>query len=428
VTYSETLSYLFEQLPMYHRIGAAAYKANLDNTIALCEMLNHPEKEFKSIHIAGTNGKGSTSHMLAAVFQQAGYKTALYTSPHLKDFRERIRINGEMISEEYVTDFVGKHRRKFEKIKLSFFEWTVGLAFDYYANKKVDVAIIETGLGGRLDSTNIITPLISVITNISYDHMSLLGNSIEKIAEEKAGIIKKTIPVVVGERDNSTEQIFKQKAEEMESPLVFASDNFETIQLSENDFGQVITITKNRNTFLKEVQIDLAGNYQLKNVCTVLQTLEVLKNDFPEITSDNIQVALSAVKKLTGLMGRWQVLSKKPLVICDVAHNEAGIKMIRAQLEKLSFDKLHFVLGIVSDKDITAVLNQLPKNAFYYFCKPDLPRGLDVETLKKHAHDFGLSGNSFPSVRVAFDAAKEKAGINDVVFVGGSTFVVAEII
>jgi len=405
MNYPETLDYLFGQLPMYQRIGNAAYKANLDNTYRLSEILNHPEKQFKSVHIAGTNGKGSTSHMLASVLQEAGYKVGLYTSPHLKDFRERIKINGEMISENEVIDFVEEYKNEFEKIQLSFFEWTVGLAFHSFANQKVDIAIVETGLGGRLDSTNIVTPEVVVITNISMDHTQLLGDTLEKIAAEKAGIIKSTIPVVIGETQPKIKHVFIEKAKQMNAPIQFA-DEYPT----------------------KEYESDLKGVYQQQNKKTVVATIHVLQTLGWNIAENHIIKGLQNVVSNTGLMGRWQVLNKQPFTVCDTGHNEAGIRLILAQINQQSFEKLHVVLGVVNDKDITNILALLPNNASYYFCQANIPRALEVSVLAEKATAVGLSGTTFPSVDAAYKAAQKNATAQDMIFIGGSTFVVAEVV
>ena len=405
MNYPETLDYLFSQLPMYQRVGNAAYKANLDNTYRLSEILNHPEKQFKSVHIAGTNGKGSTSHMLAAVLQEAGYKVGLYTSPHLKDFRERIKINGEMISENEVIDFVKEYKHEFEKIQLSFFEWTVGLAFHYFAMQKVDVAIVETGLGGRLDSTNIITPEVAVITNISMDHTQFLGDTLAKIAAEKAGIIKSTIPIVIGETQAEIKPVFIEKAKQLNAPIQFADEGL-----------------------MQEYESDLKGAYQQKNKKTVVATIQVLQELGWKIAENHIKQGLLNVVKNTGLMGRWQVLSKQPFTVCDTGHNEAGIKLILAQINQQSFEKLHFVLGVVNDKDIANIIQLLPKNATYYFCQANIPRALEVSVLAEKASAVGLSGTAFPTVEAAYGAAQKNATAQDMIFIGGSTFVVAEVV
>lgn len=412
---------------MFHRIGAAAYKADLNNTIELCNSLNNPQNSFKSIHIAGTNGKGSSSHMLAAILQSAGFKTGLYTSPHLKDFRERIRINGQMIPEKEVTDFVEKHKSSFEKIQLSFFEWTVGLAFDYFAKEKVDIAIIETGLGGRLDSTNIINPLLSVITNISFDHMQLLGDTLEKIAFEKAGIIKENTPAVIGERQEETDSVFIQKAKDCHAPITFASDTIKAERIKKDTDLQTFNIYSGSDLLIDNIKISLAGNYQQKNICTVIESVLQLKKIGWKISDDNIRVALSHIQELTGFMGRWQKISESPLVICDVGHNKAGIAFIIDQLKEYSFEKLHMVIGVVNDKDVSGILELLPKKAIYYFCKANIPRAMDAKELQLLAKKHGLSGEYYRSVKDAISEAKARSAINDLIFIGGSTFVVAEI-
>ncbi len=416
MNYEQTLQYLYSQLPMYSRIGTAAYKDNLDNTYALCNILGNPQKDFRSIHIAGTNGKGSTSHILAAILQQSGYKTGLYTSPHLKDFRERIRVNGKMIEERFVTEFVSKYKSDFENIHPSFFEMTVGLCFEYFKEQNIDVAVIETGLGGRLDSTNIITPLLSVITNISYDHKDLLGDTLEKIATEKAGIIKRNIPVVIGETHKETKDVFIKKAKEQNSVIVFADDK--------NNH----TSFNNHQDLLKYFSLDLAGYYQQKNMLTVLASVEQLRKSGYKISGSALHNACAHVKQITGLRGRWDILSKEPLTIADVGHNEAGIKEILQQLSHYTNRKIHFVLGFVKEKDISSILKLFPKEQTYYFCKPSIDRGLDIVTLQQKANEAGLKGQTYPSVLSAVSTAKKSADNNDIIFIGGSTFVVAEII
>ncbi len=390
---------------MYQRVGQSAYKADLSATIQLANYLNNPEKNFKTIHVAGTNGKGSTSHMLASVFQEAGYKTGLYTSPHLKDFRERIKINGEMIPKKYVSEFVENHKLYFEKNQLSFFEMTVGLAFDYFRKEKVGIAIVEVGMGGRLDSTNILTPDVSVITNIGLDHTQFLGDTLEKVASEKAGIIKEGIPVIVGETLPETKQVFEKMASEKNAEITFAETNDSSNHAS-----------------------DLKGSYQQKNIKTVLATLRILKKRGWNISEENIQKGLLNTIKNTGLMGRWQVLGENPKVICDTGHNKDGLQLVMEQLSKESFKKLHIVLGVVSDKDLASVLPLFPKDAVYYFCKPNIPRGLDASLLLTQARGFGLIGEEYISVTKAYSAALEAAAANDLVFIGGSTFVVAEVV
>lgn len=427
--YHQTLRYLYTQLPMFHRVGAAAYKADLKNTIAICELLHHPENKFKSIHVAGTNGKGSTSHMLAAILQTAGYKTGLYTSPHLKDFRERIRINGHMIPENAVTDFVEQHRIAFENIQPSFFEWTVGLAFDYFAKEEVDIAVIETGLGGRLDSTNVITPLLSVITNIGLDHMNLLGDTLEKIAKEKAGIIKNNIPVVIGEKQPEVETIFREKAKEANAKISFADEQLHSKKVSKQEKKFLsLNIFNHDELIFENLELDLTGNYQQKNILTVIQSILLLRKSGMKISDDHVFTALKNVKAITGLTGRWQTLSQKPLTICDVGHNKDGIKYVVEQIAQTPHRHLHFVFGTVSDKDVSGILELLPKEATYYFCKADIPRSMPADELKILAENFSLKGNSFPSVKVALQDAQSKAQEDDLIFVGGSTFVVAEVV
>lgn len=427
--YQQTLDYLYSCLPMFHRVGAAAYKADLSNTIAICNALGNPENKFRSVHIAGTNGKGSTSHLLAAVLQQAGYKTGLYTSPHLKDFRERIRINGKMIPKAQVVKFVDDHKKLFDKVEPSFFEWTVGLAFDYFAKEKVDIAIIETGLGGRLDSTNVITPVVSVITNISRDHMNLLGNTLRKIAGEKAGIIKPNIPVVIGETQDEVKTVFEQKAKKEKSPLRFAD---EELQLKKMHHSKTIPpffiadVFAGKNSVLKNLKCALPGLYQRKNIVTVLSSIDVLRENGFTISEKAIRSGFAKVTELTGLQGRWQIISKNPLTIIDTGHNEAGIQEVVAQLKKTPHKQLHIVLGVVNDKDPSIVLQHLPKKATYYFCKAKLPRSMNEVDLARLAEKFKLKGNSYSSVRQALKAAQTAAHRGDLVFVGGSTFVVAE--
>lgn len=406
MNYQETVNWLFNQLPMYQTQGASAYKPNLDNTILLANYLNNPEKKLKTIHVAGTNGKGSTSSLLASVLQEAGYKVGLYTSPHLKDYRERIKINGREITEEFVVDFVSQHKTFFESHQLSFFEMTVGLAFDYFVKEKVDIAIIEVGMGGRLDSTNIITPLISVITNIGLDHTQFLGNTLESIAFEKAGIIKRNIPVVIGEYTDETKPVFIKKALENNSEIYFASE------------------------LITEVyQTALLGDYQIQNRKTVMQTLEVLQqqNEFI-ISKENIKKGFLKVVHNTGLLGRWHQLGGNPKIICDTAHNKHGLSIVLKQIEKQEFNQLHIVLGVVNDKDLDEILPLFPKNANYFFCSPKNLRGLNPEILEKNATKFGLNGKVCNSVSEAYQEAKKTAGSNDFIYVGGSTFVVAEII
>ena len=410
MNYQETLNWMFNQLPMYQQQGASAYKEDLTNSILLSDYLGNPEKDLKFIHVAGTNGKGSTSHLLASVLQEAGYKVGLYTSPHLRDFRERIKIispevSGE-ISEEFVCEFIEKHINFFKSNELSFFEMTVGLAFEYYKAEQVDIAIIEVGLGGRLDSTNIITPLISVITNIGKDHVQFLGNTLEAIANEKAGIIKNNIPVVIGEYTAETKPVFIAKAISTDSSIYFASD-----------------------TITEDYQSDLKGDYQNSNKKTAIQTLRILNtiSEF-EISEAEIKKGFLYVVKNTGLQGRWQQLNSAPKTICDTAHNKHGLEIVLNQLEKEEFDTLHFVFGVVNDKDLEEILPLFPKNAVYYFCKPNMSRGLDAIILEQKSKEFGLQGKVYNSVSEAYTSAKENATSTDFIYIGGSTFVVAEIL
>lgn len=409
MNYQETINWMFNQLPMYQLQGASAYKKDLTNTHLLIDHLDNPQEKIKCIHVAGTNGKGSTSHMLASILKEAGYKVGLYTSPHLKDFRERIKIispeaSGE-ISEQFVTDFINKHKAFFESNDMSFFEMTVGLAFDYFAKEKVNIAVIEVGMGGRLDATNIITPLVSVITNIGLDHVQFLGNTLESVAFEKAGIIKPNIPVVIGEYSPETKPVFLAKAKECNSEIYFASD--------------LITET---------YPSDLIGDYQIHNKKTVVETITILntQKEF-KITPENIKSGLLHVVKNTGLQGRWQQIGEFPKVICDTAHNKNGLEIVINQIQKEKFDKLHIVLGVVNDKDLDEVLPLFPKNAIYYFCKPNIPRGLDAAILQEKAKKFDLKGDTYSSVTDAYIHSKKNATRNDFIFIGGSTFVVAEL-
>ncbi len=390
---------------MFQRVGKQAFKKDLKNTLALCEILDNPHQKFRSIHIAGTNGKGSVSHMLAAALQANGFKVGLYTSPHLKDFKERIKINGKPISSQFVIKFVKQYKGEFEAIQPSFFEWTVALAFYYFAQKKVDIAIIETGMGGRLDSTNVVSPLLSVITNIGFDHMEFLGDTLEKIAGEKAGIIKANTLVIIGRTQNETQEVFLEKAKTLSSPIIFADQQPRVI-----------------------INTDLKGGYQKENLQTVITALKVLKSEnILAIDLTKAKKGLKQVVKSTGLNGRWQILSKSPKIICDVGHNEEGIKWVIENLKKEKFETLHFVLGMVSDKDHAKILSMLPKNATYYFCKPNIPRGLEVNLLHAKSLAAGLEGKGYASVKSAFNAAKKRASKKDLIFVGGSTFVVAEV-
>lgn len=428
MNYSETLNWMFNKLPMYQRIGASAYKADLNTTINIINYLDNPQDSFKSIHIAGTNGKGSTSHSLASVFQEAGYKTGLYTSPHLRDFRERIRINGEMIPENEVVDFIGKHKDKLEELELSFFEMTVAMAFDYFRKEKVDIAIIEVGMGGRLDSTNVIKPELCVITNISLDHVKFLGENEEQIAAEKAGIIKPEIPVVIGETQEGSKDVFIKTAKEKNSPIFFADKIMDCRKDSTYSLDyQQFDIYKNNESYLKELKYPLLGNYQKKNLATVICALDILRDSF-KIEERHIIDGLANVIKNTSLMGRWQVINKNPLAIADTGHNVAGINEVNRQLAETKYNKLHFVLSVVNDKDIDGILQLLPKEAEYYFCKADIPRGLSADILFEKATNSGLKGKVYESVRNAYSSALANAQEGDLVFVGGSNFTVAEVV
>lgn len=428
MNYTDTLDWMFKQLPMYQRIGSAAYKADLNNTIALLNLLDNPQRNFKSVHVAGTNGKGSTSHMLASIFQEAGYKTGLYTSPHLRDFRERIRINGEMIPQDKVVEFIEKHQNKFESMGLSFFEMTVGMAFDYFSNEQVDIAIVEVGMGGRLDSTNLITPELSIITNIGLDHVQFLGNTLEKIAGEKAGIIKNNIPVVIGETQAEIHKVFEDKAAECHSPIYFADQIFDCDKIHiESMDKQEYDIWKNNDLYLEACETPLMGNYQKKNLATVMCAADLLRDKF-QLTDGHLRDGIANVIRNTHLMGRWQILNHDPLTIADTGHNVDGIREVISQLAEMSYNKLHFILGMVNDKDIDHVLQLLPHHCEYYFCKADIPRGLDASILAGKAFELGLRGKVYDSVRDAYQSAINAADIDDVVFVGGSNFIVVEVV
>jgi len=426
MNYEETIAYLYHRLPAFHRVGGAAMKAGLTNITALCSALGDPHTHFKSIHVAGTNGKGSTSHMLSAILQSAGYKVGLHTSPHLKSFTERFKINGCPCSEETICAFVAENRGLIEKIQPSFFEISVALAFDYFAKEKVDIAVIEVGLGGRLDSTNIITPILSVITNISLDHTEFLGNTLPLIAAEKAGIIKPHIPVVVSETHPETEPVFRAKATEADSKIVFGDQQYEIIQSTLEKGKRVITVKSVRGE-TRNLAIDLLGVYQTKNVLGVLQAVDELKMLGWELSDQQVNEGLANATKLSQLKGRWQVLQEQPIVIADVAHNYGGLNETLSQLRQYEYTQLRFVLGFVKDKDVAGVLELFPKDAHYYFCAADLPRSLPADELKKIGNDLGLKGNAFASVHAALEAAQTESSPADFIYVGGSTFVVAEV-
>ena len=405
MTYQDTLNWMFSQLPMYQRQGKTAFKKDLSNTLKLAEHLNNPENKFKSVHVAGTNGKGSTSHILASVLQEAGYKVGLYTSPHLKDFRERIKINGQEVSKHFVIGFIKRNKDFFEANKLSFFEMTVGMAFDYFAKQNIDIAFVEVGLGGRLDSTNIVTPEVSIITNIGLDHTQFLGDTLEAIAFEKGGIIKPNIPVVIGETQKETAPVFKSLAKSCDSEILFADQLVSEVYKS-----------------------DLIGSYQSKNIKTVVQTVKQLQGKGFKISKKNIKQGLLKVVKNTGLLGRWQILKERPKVVCDTGHNREGLIYVMQQLSNETFESLHIVFGVVNDKDLRSILDLLPKKATYYFCKPNISRGLDAEELQQTFSSYKLKGRAYKSVNEAYNSALNNARKDDFIYVGGSTFVVAEII
>ena len=433
MNYTQTMEWLFTQLPMFQRLGQVAYKADLENITKFCAHLDNPQNQLKSIHVAGTNGKGSTCHMLASVLQEAGYKVGLHTSPHLKHFGERSRINGQNMSEDYIIKFVQKHKEFIEQNSFSFFEVAVAIGFDYFAENQVDIAIIETGLGGRLDSTNIIQPEISVITNIGLDHTAILGDTLAEIAAEKAGIIKHKTPVVIGETVPETKSVFQQKAKEMQSEIYFApviehESVIELVEMAKSNQKSVIEpaeMTKSKNSEL--LKTDLKGNYQLKNLQTAYLTLNVLQQKGWKISDENIQSGLKNVVKNTGLRGRWDILQDKPLVVADTAHNPDGIQHIIQQIKATPHKKLHLVLGFVNDKDVKSILNLFPKDAQYYFCQPDVPRKFPIEDLQKIVPK-NLNAQYFKTVDVALQAAKNNANDDDMIYVGGSTFVVAEVV
>jgi dihydrofolate synthase / folylpolyglutamate synthase len=429
MTYQQTISYLYAQLPMFSRIGSAAYKADLHNTIALCNSIGNPQNNFKTIHIAGTNGKGSTSHMLAAILQSAGYKTGLYTSPHIKDFRERIRVNGEMIHEEAVVEFVARTKTTSDEINPSFFELTVAMAFDYFAAQQCDIAVIETGLGGLLDSTNIITPILSIITNIGYDHQHILGNTLQEIAAQKAGIIKENVPVVIGETLPETRQIFIDTANKKNAEIFFAEEMYVTESINFEESILECTVSEIMTCKNKIFRLGLTGLYQAKNICTVLESVEQLKNIGLNISEIALHNGLLHVKEMTGLRGRWDILQQNPTIITDVAHNKDGITQVLQQLQ-FSYRKsnIHFILGFVKDKDVAEVLTLFPKNARYYFTNAHIPRALPATELSEKAALAGLTGNIFDNVNDAIAEAKANAITTDVIMICGSFFVIAEMV
>jgi dihydrofolate synthase/folylpolyglutamate synthase len=423
--YQQTIDFLFSQLPVFQREGKAAYKDNLDNTLALDAYFNHPHKKFKTIHVAGTNGKGSVSHMIASVLKESGLKTGLYTSPHLTDFRERIKVNGMMMDKDSVVEFVNSHKPIIEELKPSFFELTVAMAFNYFAREQVDVAVIEVGMGGRLDSTNIIKPVLSIITNIGLDHTQFLGTTLEQIAKEKAGIIKDHVPVIIGAQQDETTPVFEEIANVRKAPLCFASKRFYISKaVLENDLLHLAIKNKQSGTTL-ELELDLLGNYQKDNLLTVMAAMQMLIPMF-DIPKSTVVTGLKKVVKNTGLRGRWQVIQKSPLIICDTGHNYDGITFVVNQLANETYDKLHIIFGMVNDKDPAAVLNLLPRNARYYFTKASIPRALNHEELKETARRFNLYGEAYPTVADAVNTAKRQLNEKDLLFIGGSTFVVAD--
>jgi dihydrofolate synthase/folylpolyglutamate synthase len=421
--FEETLTYLYNYLPMFQRIGAAALKPDLHNTIALCKYVGNPQDNFPCVHVAGTNGKGSSSHLLAAILQAAGYRVGLYTSPHLKSFTERIRVNGQEADKQWVINWVEQLKPAIEQMKPSFFEVTVAMAFDYFSQNQVDIAVVEVGLGGRLDSTNIISPVLSLITNISYDHQALLGDTLPQIAFEKAGIIKPHTPVIISEKQEEVSAVFRQKAANESAPIYFASDHYHADYVGVGTFD----IYKEGDLLMPCVKCQLLGEYQAKNIAGVMQAIECLQKQGWKIDNSAIRKGIAEVSTLTGLKGRWQIIRNQPLTVCDTAHNEGGLRYVVRQIEHTPHKHLHFVLGVVADKSLDKVLPLLPKEATYYFSKPALPRGLDATILQAQAAAYGLKGMVYSSVHQAYKAALAAAQPDDMVFIGGSTFVVAEV-
>lgn len=423
--FKDTLEYMYTLLPMYQRVGKIAFKKDLTNTIKLCEILGNPQHKFKSIHIAGTNGKGSSAHMIASVLQSAGYKTGLYTSPHLKSFTERIKIDGREVEEQFVCDFIDGIKSEIEEIQPSFFEITVAMAFKYFLMQQVDVAVIEVGLGGRLDSTNVVTPIVSLITSIGLDHTDMLGETLPEIAFEKAGIIKEDVPVVISESQHEITKVFKRKAHELNAPLFFADQEYD-VSVSKNSSIDFEFIAKSSTNTIT-AKTDLAGEYQIKNIPGVMKVLDLMNLQGFHISDDHIHNGFSHVVKNTGLLGRWQKIHDNPLTICDTVHNELGIKCLIRQIQKIQYDNLYIIWGSVEGKDLRGVFKHLPKDAIYYFCEASVPRALKAELLQKKAMDFGCRGLVVRNVNVAIEVAREKAGQNDLVFIGGSNFIIAEI-
>lgn len=430
VTYSETLHYLYEQLPMFQRVGAAGFKKGLGNTELLAQALGHPERRFRSVHVAGTNGKGSSSHMIAAVLQAAGYKVGLYTSPHLREFTERIRVNGQELHPDYLVEWVARWKALFEEVQPSFFEMCVALAFSYFAEQRVDIAVVEVGLGGRYDSTNIITPLVSLITNISFDHQALLGNTLPEIASEKAGIIKPGVPVVVSQTQAEVAPVFEREAALKLSHLVFADNIYQTAfegEVSVESGLRPLKVTQHGRPYLPNAELGLPGDYQQHNLPGVLGTLDELRAQGFRITEAAVRTGLRQVTQLTGLRGRWSIIGQRPLVVCDTGHNAAGLRMVVSQLLRIPHQQLHLVIGAVNDKDVAGMLALLPKEGIYYFCAAKIPRALPAKELAQQATAAGLKGSAFGSVAEAVRAARVSASSADLVFIGGSTFVVAEV-
>ncbi len=428
-SYKETIEYLFGLLPMFQRIGAAAYKADIKNTISLLNFLGNPQNQFPSVHVAGTNGKGSSSHLIASILRESGLKVGLHTSPHLKDFRERLKINNQMCDEQFVVDFVNAHKHLIEEIQPSFFELAVAMAFVYFAQNKVDVAVVEVGMGGRLDSTNVLTPLVSLITNIGFDHTQFLGNSLEAIAAEKAGIIKSKVPVVISQTQNETEKVFKAKAEEMNAEIVFADKALDAVNVREEAEGLRLDVLQGGKLRFSDLLSPLGGSYQAKNVLGVISAIDTLnKTQGYSISDEVISRGIERLNENFPLLGRWQRLCEKPLTICDTGHNEDGLRHVIAQIGRQKYSTLRFVLGMVNDKDVDKVLDMLDKNAIYYLCKADIPRGMPVEQLAQKAQAAGLTYKQCGSVREALSQAQAEAAFDDLVFVGGSTYTVAEIV
>ncbi|OWP62280.1 dihydrofolate synthase [Hymenobacter amundsenii] len=430
MTYQQTLDFLYAQLPMFQRVGAAGYKPGLQRTEALAAATGHPERQFRSVHVAGTNGKGSSSHLVAAVLQAAGYRVGLYTSPHLKEFTERIRLNGQPLEPAFLVEWVAQWRGLFAEVEASFFEMCVALAFDYFAQQQVDVAVVEVGLGGRLDSTNILQPLVSLITNISLDHQALLGETLPLIAAEKAGIIKPGTPAIISQTQPEVTAVFTQKARQEGAPLLFADEHYRAELLREpapDEASQLLRLWHDGAVLLDEVELGLVGDYQRLNLPGVLATVAELRRQGFVLTEAHLRAGLREVTRLTGLRGRWSILGRRPLMICDTGHNEAGIRFIVDQLARLPKQQLHFVLGVVQDKDVSKMLALLPQDATYYFCQATIPRALPAAELARQATALGLRGQPYGPVPAAVAAARAAAGPEDVVFIGGSTFVVAEI-